>query len=205
MLRRILAIGTVTVLCGLLIITRVHAAPDPRGFVNNLGDQGIQALGPNVPQPQRIARFRDLFQSNFDVSEIGRFVIGRYWRAYTPEQQQEFLRLFQEYTAIAYAERLSQYGGAQFATTGAQTNGDETVVSSQVRRQNGQPVEIDWHLIQQGDQFKITDVYVDRVSMKVTQRDEFAQIIQNNGGRPEALLAVLRQKLREVHSPAANP
>jgi len=32
--------------------------------------------------------------------------------------------------------------------------------------------------------------------MKITQRDEFAKIIQNNGGNPSALLAVLRQELR---------
>ncbi len=31
--------------------------------------------------------------------------------------------------------------------------------------------------------------------MKVTQRDEFASVIQRNGGRVEALIAQLRQKL----------
>ena len=39
------------------------------------------------------------------------------------------------------------------------------------------------------------DVYVAGVSMKVTQRDEFASVIQRNGGRVEALIAQLRQKL----------
>jgi ABC-type transporter MlaC component len=34
--------------------------------------------------------------------------------------------------------------------------------------------------------------------MKATQRDEFAKIIQNNGGQPSALLAVLRQQLRDA-------
>ena len=31
--------------------------------------------------------------------------------------------------------------------------------------------------------------------MKVTQRDEFASVIQRNGGRVEALITQLRQKL----------
>ena len=39
------------------------------------------------------------------------------------------------------------------------------------------------------------DVYVAGVSMKVTQRDEFAAIIQRNGGQVGALLAQLRQKI----------
>lgn len=197
MFRRLSSIGAVAVVCAVLASPRGDAAPDPRAFVGDLGNQGIQALGPNVPLAQRIARFQELFQSDFDVTGIGRFVIGRYWQAFTPEQQQEFVKLFKDYTVVAYAERLGQYGGAQFQTTGTQSNGGETIVGSQVLRSNGQPVQIDWHLIQDGDRYKITDVYVDRVSMKVTQRDEFAQIIQNNGGRPDALLAVLRQQLRE--------
>jgi phospholipid transport system substrate-binding protein len=69
------------------------------------------------------------------------------------------------------------------------------VVTSEIVRSNGAPVGVDWYLINLGGQWKITDVYVGGVSMKVTQRDEFASIIQRNGGRVEALLQQLRQKL----------
>jgi len=206
MSRRLLSIGVIAIAFGLLTaVPQGNAAMDPRAFIGNLGDEGIQTLGPNVSPAQRVARFRDLFQSDFDVTSIGRFAIGRYWQAYTPEQQQEFLRLFSEYTVQAYADKLGQYGGARFQVTGSQPAGTEVVVNSQVLRTNGQPVQIDWHLIQEGDGYKVNDVYVDRVSMKVTQRDEFAKIIQNNGGQPSALLAVLRQELRTKGQPVQIP
>jgi phospholipid transport system substrate-binding protein len=67
------------------------------------------------------------------------------------------------------------------------------VVSSQVVGPSGNAVRIDWYLIDRGGQYKVTDVYVDGVSMKATQRDEFASIIQRNNGRVDSLLAVLRQ------------
>ena len=197
MFRRSFFIGVLFAVAALMTSPRVGAAPDPGAFVGSLGGQGIQALGDNVSSQQRIARFRDLFQSDFDVNGIGRFAIGRYWRAYTPEQQQEFLTLFKEYTAVAYADRLKEYGGSQFRVTGVQNNSDDTVVTSEVIRPGGQPVQIDWHLIDNNGALKVADVYVDRISMKITQRDEFAKVIENNGGRPDALLAVLRQKLRE--------
>ena len=206
MLRRWFLRGAAAIVCVLTMVSRGDAAPDPRAFVNDLGNQGIQALGSAVPPAQRIARFRELFQSDFDIPGIGRFAIGRYWRTFTPEQQQEFLSLFREYTAVAYADRLKEYGGAQFHVTGAQNNGDEVIVSSEVVRDGGKPVQIDWHLIENGDQLKVSDVYVDQVSMKITQRDEFAKVIENNGGRSDALLAVLRQKLREAqNTPTAKP
>jgi phospholipid transport system substrate-binding protein len=198
--------GVVALTFGLLAAApRGDAAMDPGAFVNNLGDEGIQTLGPNVPAGQRIARFRELFQADFDVNGIGRFAIGRYWQAFTPEQQQEFLRLFQESTVQAYADKLEKYRGAQFQVTGTDKAGDETVVHSVVARPGGEAVHIDWHLIQEGGGYKVSDVYVDRVSMKVTQRDEFAKVIQNNGGQPSALLAVLRQQLHTSAPPSQAP
>ena len=169
-------------------------AQDARAFVGQLGQQAIQVLGPSVPEAQRLARFRVLFHDDFDLPGIGRFVLGRYWNTATPQEQQEFLNLFQEYIVRAYSARLGQYAGEPFRVTGSRPNGAETIVSSEILRQ-GAPVGVDWYLNGAGGRYKITDVYVSGVSMKVTQRDEFAAVIQRNGGRVAGLLAQLRQKL----------
>lgn len=196
--RRLFSLGVIAVAFGLFTAApRSDAAPDPATFVNRLGSAGIDSLGPNVAPQQRIARFRQLFQADFDVNGIARFAVGRYWQAMSPEERQEFMRLFTEYTVTSYADKLAKYDGARLRVAGTEPYGDETVVHSQVIRTNGAPVEMDWHLIPDNSGgYKITDVYVDRVSMKATQREEFAKIIQNNGGQPSALLAVLRQELR---------
>lgn len=177
-----------------LAAPREAAAQDPRAFINTLGERAIQVLAPSVSPAQRLDRFRELFSSDFDVPGIGRFVLGRYWRIATPQEQQEFLSLFQEYVARAYAARLSGFAGEPFRVTGSRMNGAETVVSSEVVLASG-PVGLDWYVIHQDGRFKITDVYIAGISMKVTQRDEFAAVIQRNGGRVEGLLAQLRQKL----------
>jgi len=189
------AIGALFLLTGLLTAApQEAAAQDARAFVANLGNQAIQVLGPSVAPAQRIARFRQLFQDNFDVPGIGQFVLGRYWRVATPAEQQEFMRLFQEYIVQSYASRLGEYGGEPFRVLGSRPAGDETVVTSQIDRPSGGRVLVDWYLNNRGG-LKISDVYVGGVSMKVTQRDEFAAVIQRNGGRVEALLAQLRQRL----------
>lgn len=174
---------------------RIAAAQDAaRAFIANLGGQAIQVLGPAVPPGQRLARFREIFRNDFDVPGIGQFVLGRYWRSAAPQEQQEFLRLFQEYIVQAYSARLAPYGGAPFQVTGSRPNGDEIVVNSQVARPNAQPVQIDWYLINFGGQFRVADVYVGGISMKVTQRDEFASIIQHDAGQIAGLIARLREK-----------
>jgi len=194
MIRRSAALGALALVL-LLSAPRPAAAQDARTFVNTLGQQAIQVLGPGVSPGQRIARFRELFHNDFDVIGIGQFVLGRYWRTATPQEQQEFLGLFQEYIVRAYAARLGEYGGEPFRVTGVRPNGEETVVTSEIQRPNAGPLQVDWYLVNRGGALKITDVYVGGVSMKVTQRDEFASVIQRNGGRVGALLAQLRQKL----------
>src|SRR5438132_11307307 len=191
---RVIAVALLFVLCQ-GAVPRGAAAQDAASFIQNLGSQAIQVLGPSVPAPQRTAQFRRLFESDFDLPGAARFVLGANARALTPEQNQEFLTLFREYLAQAYSTRLGEYGGEPFRVTGSRPNGEETVVTSQVQRRNGKPVEIDWHVSNRDGRMLITDVYVDGVSMKVTHRQEFASIIQRNGGRPDTLLAALRQQL----------
>ncbi len=195
MIRRGAVVGALLATVLLLALPVTAKAQDARAFVGTLGQQAIQVLGPSVAPAVRVARFRELFHNDFDVPGIGRFVLGRYWRIATPQEQQQFLDLFQEYIVRAYSARLGEYGGEPFRVTGARPNGDETVVASQILRPGGSPTEVDWYLTGAPGHYKITDVYVAGVSMKVTQRDEFGSVIQRNGGRIGALIALLQQKL----------
>jgi phospholipid transport system substrate-binding protein len=195
MTRRSAAIAALAVIVLFGAAPREAAAQDARAFVSTLGTEAIQVLGPSVSAAQRLARFRELFRNDFDVPGIGRFVLGRYWATATPQEQQDFLALFQEYIVRAYSTRLAEYGGEPFRVTGSRPNGAETVVSSEIIRTNGSRIAVDWYLIDRGASHKITDVYVGGVSMKVTQRDEFSSIIQRNGGQVGALIAQLRQKI----------
>jgi phospholipid transport system substrate-binding protein len=170
------------------------AQTDPVGFINQLGVQAIQVLGPSVPMQQRVQRFRQLFGTDFDLPGIAQFTLGRYWRVATPEQQQQYLGLLQDYLAQAYAGRLAQYAGEKFAATNSQQQGDETVVFSDITRNDGGKIHVEWHLVNSGG-WKITDAYVAGVSMKITQRDEFGSVIQQGGGSVQYLLDRIRQKV----------
>jgi len=195
MMRIRATVGSLLAVALLLAMAREASAQDAQAFVGRLGEQAIQVLGPGIPEVQRQARFRELFRDDFDLPAIGQFVLGRYWRTATPQEQQDFLGLFHEYLVRAYSARLGVYGGEPFHVTGTRQSGEETVVTSEILRANGSRIEVDWYLVHHSGSLKIIDVYVAGVSMKVTQRDEFAAVIQRNGGRLEALIAQLRQKL----------
>ena len=190
---------TAAFLLGVGTAAPIMAAVDPAAFINDLGNQALAALSPAASPQQRVVAFRALFRRNFYVSQIARFVLGPYWRVATPEQQQEFLRLFTNYIALAYSTRLSQYSGERLVVTGWQPQPEGAVVSSQVARPGGgPPVRIDWRMTRYGGAYKINDVVVDGISMAITERSEFASVIQRTGGNVQGLLAMLRAKTAGV-------
>jgi phospholipid transport system substrate-binding protein len=190
-----------TVLAGLILIVGALAAPailaaaDPAAIINNLGNRALEVLGKNATPAQRVARFHELFREDFDVPGIARFVLGRYWKTATPEQQEEFVKLFEDYIALVYSNQLAAYSGEALRVTGSRTSAEEAVVASEIVRPTGTPpVKVDWHLTDRNGAYKISDVTVDGISMAVTQRSEFASVIQRNGGQVAGLIAQLREK-----------
>ena len=204
MSRRSLLTNVVALLTATLAPTMsATAGSDPVAVINNLGNQ-FQIVARNPYPAQRLAGFRQLFRENFDVPGLGQFVLGRFARILNSSEQQEFLDLFETYVVYTYGGRLSEFaadGGAP-RVTGSRLDADGAIVSSQVIRGNTvQPIRVDWRLTWRGGAYKISDVIIDGLSMAVTGRSDLEGVAERNGGRPQAILAVMRQECANVAPP----
>ena len=172
------------------------AAADPANFIRDLGESALTQLTGDVTPQQREQRFRELFTQNFDVPAIGRFVLGRYWNTATPDERAEFLKLFEDLIVQYYSNRFTEYSGEHFVVEGVRdaAGGSTTVHSKVVQPNASDNVRVDWRIRQNQDTYRIVDVLVEGVSMAVTQRAEFASVIQSRGGKLTGLLDALREK-----------
>jgi len=185
------------------------APSDPAQFVQALGDRAMaQLAGKEIPADEERARFRKLLNESFDVQTIGRFTVGRaYWGSATPQQQQEFLNLYESQVVNAYAKRFQDYSGEQFKVVGEQKEGDggDTVVNSQIiRPSGGPPVSVQWRVRSAASAPKIVDVVIQGISMAVTDRNQFASVIERGGGTIQALIDALKSQNLEVAQPPAS-
>jgi phospholipid transport system substrate-binding protein len=105
------------------------------------------------------------------VPGLGRFVLGRFWRIFTPSEQQEFLGLFENYVVLSYSERLLEYAGdgGGLRVTGSRSDPDGAIVSSEITRGSGQlqtvqRIKVDWRLSGRDGIYKISDVIIDGLS-----------------------------------------
>jgi phospholipid transport system substrate-binding protein len=172
-------------------------AADAGVFMNELWGRTVEVLSNKVPRAERLARFRELYQQNFDGPGIARFVLGRYWRSASEQEQQEYLKLFQDYVVFVYGTRLSDFNGERFKVRGSRTDESGTIVSTDLISPKGDaPIKVDWRLITDHGAFKINDVIIEGISMLVTQRSEFASVIQRHGGQVGELLAMMRERTK---------
>jgi len=204
-LRRSLLITVVVVItAGVAPANPVTAGADPATFIYNLGKQ-LRVVSGCTSQEQKLARFRELLREDFDVSGLSRFVLGRFWRILTPSEQQEFLGLFENFVVVTYSERLLEYadGGGGLRAIVSRPEPDGVIVSSELTRESGswaghgpilQPIRVDWRLSAHDGTYKISDVIIDGLSMAANGRTQLEGVVQRNGGRAQAILAIMRQQ-----------
>lgn len=162
-------------------------------FIGDLGDEAISIMAAPASSDQRQKHFRTLLNQNFDMGTIGRFTLGRYWRSADAQQQQEFQSLFQEMILRVYSKRFEDYSGQTMSVVGARHEGKQDIlVNALVESPNGQNVRVDWRVRNRGSEsrpkYKVIDVIVEGISMSLTQRNDFASIIQRGGGNVQALI-----------------
>ena len=185
---------------GIIALILVSASPaasaTPDDFVRKISDKAFTSLGAaDLSDADRVERFRVLLDEAFDLKRIGRFVLGVHWRRASDEQKTEFLSLFEKFIVQAYANRFRDLTDKKLVVMQARELTDkESLVISQIEIPGQQPVNVNWKVADMQGTFKIVDVTVEGVSMSVTQRDEFAAVIRQNGGQIDGLLNALRRK-----------
>ena len=210
--RPVLMLSTILlVLVFLAALTRGSLAGDDEDaaqFVRSFGDQAIAMLSdPALGPEDREREFRRLLTDGFHLELIGRFVLGRHWRRASDEERAEFQRLFEDYVVASYAQQLASYAGEQLVIQRGQVKGERgALVSSQITRPQGDPIQVEWRLRRAGEGWRIIDVVVEGISMAVTHRSEFSSVIGSHGGRIDGLLEVLRGKTApaETHASAGT-
>ena len=163
-------------------------------FIQSLTDTGVGFLSDeSLSLDQQKKEFKKILTRDFDLNTIGRVALGKHWRKASEAQKKEYLSLFKDMVIDVYSKRFEDYNGQKIEVTRSRPEGKRDVLVSSILKQDGGPdVRLDWRVRKKGSQYKVIDVIVEGVSMSLTQRSDFASVIQRGGGEVEALLVHLR-------------
>ena len=182
--------------------TAFAAIGSPREFIQELGDRTLAILDQPTPQPEKLSQLKQILDKATDLELVARLVLGRYWRQATPEQQTEFVGLFNQLLMQTMAERMSWYNGQTFEITGAKPVDErDTMVATRILRPSGKPpILVDWRVRENSGSFLLIDILAEGVSLVVTQRAEAADVIGRDG--LDGLLGQMRTRLAQRVTPS---
>jgi phospholipid transport system substrate-binding protein len=171
-------------------------AAQAKSFIQNMGDQVIGYIkdgGANSPDGRN--KLKAILNSNFDMYTISRFTLGRYWKQLTPAQQDDYRKLFEDMIVSIYADKFSHYDGQKFQVKDvSMAEGYDYSVNSFIVPKTGENIAVRWRVRTKEGSFQIVDVAIEEVSMIITQRSDFASVIERNGGKAAVIIDYLRGK-----------
>jgi phospholipid transport system substrate-binding protein len=121
--------------------------------------------------------------------------MGRKWRQATPEQRAALVPEFRTLLVRTYSSALIQYVDQklEYLPLKAKPEDTQVVIHTLVKQSSGgAPVQIDYRMIKNDTGWKVFDVMVAGVSLVVTYRSSFDEIITGSG--VDGLIKELRTK-----------
>ncbi len=178
------------------------AAEDAGAFLIEFGERAVKEIkDPSLGDAERERRFRELLNEAVDIPAIGKFILGVHWRRATTQQQYDFLAVFEDIVVQRFLPmftcRPEEYSGTGFDVVEVRRdpNNQQTIfVSTQVLREQGAPVRLEWRMRERDNRFKILDISAEGLSMVLTLRQEYNSAINRSGG-VDGLVLLLRDKV----------
>lgn len=141
---------------------------------------------------------------NFDFDRVSRMVLGKAWKAATPEQQAVFQKEFRTLLLRTYAVALGKYKDQiiEYRPLKAEPNAKNVTVKTQILQTGGQPVAVDYSLVKNPEGWKVYDIVIESVSLVTNYRSQFSSEIRQNG--IDSLNKKLAEKNKSANTQSAN-
>jgi phospholipid transport system substrate-binding protein len=158
---------------------------------------------PRLKPPARLKERRDQLRqilfARFDFAEMAKRALGSNWRRRTPQEQEEFIRLFTDVLERAYTELIEAYTDEKIVYVNERIDGVHADVASKILTSKGEEYSINYkvHLI--SNEWKVYDVVAENISLVNNYRSQFNRVIAN--ASYEELVSRLRNKAEFAGAP----
>jgi phospholipid transport system substrate-binding protein len=147
---------------------------------------------------QRRAEIRRVARGLFDFDEMAHLTLARHWKDRSPQEQEEYVRLFTDLLERSYLTTIENYAGEKITFLGESVTGPYAQVRSRITTDRRVEISIEYRLIESGARWVVYDVVLDGVSLVSNYRSQFNTIIRTSSFAD--LLVKLRSKQIEAHA-----
>ena len=148
-------------------------------------------------------QLRQILFARFDFTEMARRALGANWRRRTPQEQDEFVRLFTDVLERAYAGIIESYTDEKIIYVSERVDGTYADIASKILTAKGEEYSINYkaHLV--SNEWKVYDVVAENISLVNNYRSQFNRVISHSSY--EELISRLRNKTDFVATKEETP
>jgi phospholipid transport system substrate-binding protein len=189
---------------GLALAGSIAAAGVPTDQIKGTVDRAVSVLKdpglkPAAKTKERRDQLRQILFARFDFTEMAKRALGPNWRRRTPQEQDEFVRLFSDVLERAYADIIESYTDERIVYLYERVDGTFADVGSKIQTSKGEEYSIYYkaHLI--SNEWKIYDVVAENISLVNNYRSQFNRVISQSSY--EELVRRLKDKAEFAGAP----
>ncbi len=140
---------------------------------------------------EKYKKLDELFLNYVDLGYISKFVMGKYWREMSPEQQEQYQDLFKRYALAVYKGfPLTFNYPITFSLNNAIVSQNYTEVFAtidlggnfQEKENQPQKINVIFKLVKNGNDIKIIDLTLAESSLILSYRNRFYQMVAEDEG-----------------------
>jgi phospholipid transport system substrate-binding protein len=123
---------------------------------------------------------------HWDTEYSARLVLGRFWRTATPEQRQRFIDAFYHSLLANYGSALAEFTADRLKIYPSPADPGKQIatVRTEVKRDNGDRVSVNYYMHKTPQGWKAWDVVIDGISYVNSYRTDFGEQIEQQGIDP---------------------
>ncbi len=180
-----------------LVASAAFAQSAPDALVKSVTTEVTALLKADPSIPSSPTKLVNVIESklapNFNFMRMTQLAMGRNWAKASPEQQKALSNEFKSLLVRTYSGALANYrdNAVDFRPLRMQPSDTDVVVKTVIQN-GGSSVPIDYSMEKGGDGWKAYDVIVGGVSLVTNYREEFNNVIRDQG--VDGLIKQLQQK-----------
>ena len=159
---------------------------DPGKLVQSAAEGMLKDLDANraayKKDPSKVSALVDKWLlPHFDTAYSARLVLARHWRDASEDQRKRFVNAFYQSLLRNYSSALADFTSDKMKFLPAQVDGDNATVRTEIKRDNGTRIPVNYSLRKTPDGWKAWDVTIEGISYVKSFREDFGAEIDQKG------------------------
>lgn len=157
------------------------AVPSPTAQLREKVDQVMKIL--NDPalkgnKEKRRQMVTTIVEEMINWPDVAKRTLALHWKKRTPQEREEFSKLFRDLLKRTYSEKLDLYAGEQVVYENESVDDNRAIVKTKVmNKKKGEEYSVDYRLIKAGEKWLVYDIVIEGISAVNNYRVQFNEVI----------------------------